>query len=182
MRINKRKNMRKDNKKLRAGWSEASKRLHAAGGDKLLIPDIFEDELIDVLDAEEQDFVNELNAVFARAKDVFKKLRKHDGGVRHEKLREKAFQNPEVVKAYKKLKLVYAKKARKAELKRVLIEKRKFERFIAQLELAVDDLDDEEMQTWLDLKAGKYVPMHISKDGKFMELVKVDNLEDEKQS
>ena len=44
-------------------------------------------------------------------------MRKHDGGVRHEKLREKAFQNPEVVKAYKKLKLVYAKKARKAELK-----------------------------------------------------------------
>ena len=54
--------MKKDKKPLRTGWSEASKRLHAAGGDKLLIPDVFEDELIDVLDAEEHDFVNELNA------------------------------------------------------------------------------------------------------------------------
>ena len=49
-------------------------------------------------------------------------MRKHDGGVRHEKLREKAFMNPEVVKAYQKAdreyKLFEAKKARKAELKR----------------------------------------------------------------
>ena len=28
----------------RQGWAEAAKRLHAEGGDELLIPDVFEDE------------------------------------------------------------------------------------------------------------------------------------------
>ena len=34
-------------KQLRVGWALASKTLHERGGDNLLIPDVFEDEIFD---------------------------------------------------------------------------------------------------------------------------------------
>lgn len=36
--------IKKPVKEIRAGWAEAFKKLHAAGDDELLIPDVFEDE------------------------------------------------------------------------------------------------------------------------------------------
>jgi antitoxin MazE len=35
------------NNDIRVGWDEAFKKLHNNGGDKLLIPDVFEDEFIE---------------------------------------------------------------------------------------------------------------------------------------
>ncbi|KAA6325236.1 hypothetical protein EZS27_025525 [termite gut metagenome] len=37
----------------RAGWAEASMRMHENGGDKLLMPDVFEDETFDDIPWEE---------------------------------------------------------------------------------------------------------------------------------